>query len=136
MIWPILRGSGRNPGKNFVVFFVQTNFEINWPLLCIANCSVFNLEFSPTGFVLHFRYIQVNECQLFVEVVIVRSWSKGWCCFLVLFRKHYSSCFISDTKVSEFSGGFSIFLKYKLKTIFNEFEHNFKFSGKIKKYPG
>ena len=45
-----------------------------------------------------------------LKEIHTRSGSIGWCCFLVLFREHYNHCFISVSKVSEFSGGFP-FLK-------------------------
>ena len=40
LIWPLFRGYGRNPGKNFIVFLgdlktPKGHFEINWPLVYV-----------------------------------------------------------------------------------------------------
>ena len=41
LFWPLFRGWGRNPYKNFVGFLVNLktlkgHYEINWPLLCVS----------------------------------------------------------------------------------------------------
>ena len=55
---------------------------------------------------------------------------------MVLFREHYNHCFISESKVSEFSGGLKIenFQIFQMICVFNEFEQNFKFPRNIKIY--
>ena len=86
MIWPLLRGLGRNLGNFFVGIFVQTmtpkgHFEINWPLLTHSySISKYDVEFSENivGFwTLHFLKKR-KEIAVKVQNEKVRSDTEGF----------------------------------------------------------
>ena len=65
LIWPLFRGYGRNPGKNFVGFLgdlktSKGHFEINWPLV-LTSLLTSNL----TGIYLQI-FVAVSENMNFV----------------------------------------------------------------------